>query len=365
MLCPIRPGDRPAAAPSPPPDSPGALKRTRGPGSAWRRVGWIAPAGAALLLTGCGQQSTLDPRSEPTREIANLWWAMLAASAIVFFGAAFLIFLSWLRRRKEGWPLLGKGDGLSTGLVVGFGIVIPIACLIVLFVFANLDVTKATEAPAQSTTSMTVEVTGRQWFWDVRYPGTGAVTANEIHIPVRTRVNLVARTGDVIHSFWVPQLNRKIDMIPGRTNRILLYADRPGRYRGQCAEFCGFQHAHMAMYVFADPPARFRAWLANAARPSRPALNAQQRRGQQVFLSNACANCHTIAGTPARGGIGPDLTHLQTRTTLAALTIPNRKGWLAGWVLDPQHIKPGNKMPGLNLTGPDFQALLAYLETLR
>jgi cytochrome c oxidase subunit 2 len=226
-------------------------------------------------------------------------------------------------------------------------------------------VASVTEAPAANTTSMTIHVTGRQWFWDVSYPGTTAVTANEIHIPVRTRINLIATTGDVIHSFWVPQLQRKVDMIPGRRNRILLYADKPGRYRGQCAELCGLQHAHMAMQVVAEPQPAFRAWLQNMAKPRRAPTTPAERRGEQVFLSNQCASCHTIRGTSARGDVGPDLTHLATRATLAANTIPNREGYLGGWVLDPQHVKPGNKMPGLNLDGPEFQALLSYLQSLK
>jgi cytochrome c oxidase subunit 2 len=204
-----------------------------------------------------------------------------------------------------------------------------------------------------------------QWFWEIRYPGGRAVTANEIHIPVRTRVNVVATTADVIHSFWVPELNRKIDMIPGRNNRVLLYADQPGRYRGQCAEYCGVQHAHMSLYVFADPPARFRAWLAQQARPARAAITPAQRRGRRVFLTHQCESCHTLRGTPARGTVGPDLTHVASRTTLAALTIPNTRAELDAWLTDPQHVKPGNRMPALALAPADRQALVGDLESLR
>jgi cytochrome c oxidase subunit 2 len=177
-------------------------------------------------------------------------------------------------------------------------------------------------------------------------------------------VNLVGRTADVIHSFWVPQLNRKIDLLPGRVNRILLYAAKPGRYRGQCAEFCGLQHAHMSTYVFADPPDRFKAWLDEIKRSAQTPASAEERQGEQVFLSNQCASCHTIRGTPARGEVGPDLTHLQSRTTLGALTIPNREDYLARWIADPQHFKPGNKMPALGLSGTDLQNVVAYLESL-
>jgi cytochrome c oxidase subunit 2 len=208
-------------------------------------------------------------------------------------------------------------------------------------------------------------VIGHQWFWEIRYPGTAAVTANELHIPVRTRVNLVAETADVIHSFWVPELNRKIDMVPGHPNRILLYADKPGAYRGQCGEFCGLQHTHMGVEVVAQPPAQFAAWLRAQAAPARRAQAPLAARGEAVFTRAACASCHQIRGTRARGGIGPDLTHVGGRMTLAAGTIPNRKGFLAGWILDPQHVKPGNKMPGLPLRGRDLQRLLDYLESLR
>jgi cytochrome c oxidase subunit 2 len=228
-----------------------------------------------------------------------------------------------------------------------------------------VNIVRDTDAPQAATTRLTVEVIGRQWFWDVRYPGTAAVTANEIHIPARTRVDLVAETADVIHSFWVPELNRKIDMVPGKRNRILLYADHPGRFRGQCAEFCGLQHANMSLYVFADPPARFRAWLARLQQRAPAAVGADARRGQQVFMTHACADCHTIGGTSARGTVGPDLTHLASRTTLAALTLPNRPDQLANWIRDPQHYKPGNKMPGLGLSPTEVRSVVAYLETLR
>ena len=325
----------------------------------------VLAVAAATLLAGCGGQTTLEPRSRPAQEISTLWWWMLVAATVVFLGALGMLGLAWLRRRHEGLPLLGNRKRLNLALVVFFGIAIPVAVNVALFVVSNFVVLKQTEAPAAASTRMTIQVIGHQWFWEVRYPGTSAVTANEIHIPARTRVNVVATTADVIHSFWVPQLNRKIDMIPGRRNRVLLYADRPGRYRGQCAEFCGTQHGHMALYVFADPPDRFRAWLANMAAPARAPSAAAERTGAQAFQADACASCHAIRGTSARGVVGPDLTHLATRTTLAALTIPNRRGDLAGWLVDPQHVKPGNRMPVLNLGRNDVKALVAYLESLR
>jgi len=338
-----------------------AGKRTQG-----RRTAVAVAAGSLLLLLGgCGEQSPLDPKSGPAEDIAGLWWWMFVVASVVFVGTVFLLLASWVLRHREGIPLLGKSSTLTTGLVIVFGIAIPLTVLVAVFVIGNLVVQRKTDAPHLATTAMTVEVIGHQWFWEVRYPGTTAVTANEIHIPARTRVNLVARTADVIHSFWAPQLNRKIDLLPEHPNRILLYADRPGRYRGQCAEFCGVQHAHMGTYVFADPPDRFRAWLERMRqRAPRPAT-AAERRGREVFLANQCASCHTIRGTPARGKVGPDLTHLQLRSTLAALKIPNDSEHLARWIDNPQSIKPGNKMPALDLSAEDFEALLPYLESLR
>jgi cytochrome c oxidase subunit 2 len=320
---------------------------------------------AVLLLAGCSnRQNVLHPQSHQERRIAHLWWVMLGAAWFGFGVIVFLLFLGWLRRNRAGLPG-GGGDATATALVIVLGVAVPLVVLSLLFVWSDVFVLRSVAAPKASSTKLTVHVIGHQWWWEVRYPGTDAVTANEIHIPTHTRVNVVGTTADVIHSFWVPELNRKVDLIPGRKNRVLLDSDHPGVYRGQCAEFCGLQHAHMAMYVIAEPPAKFKAWLANTAKPARRPATGQERRGLEVFLREPCSGCHQLRGTSAHGDVGPDLTHVQTRMTLAALTIPNRKGYLGGWILDPQHIKPGNKMPGLKLSGPDFQALLAYLETLR
>jgi len=326
------------------------------------RVRTVAPVVLCAALAGCGgDQSALEPRSRASSDIATLWWWMFVIACVVFAGALGLLVLAWLRRRRTGLPVVEEErPRLNLGLVLVFGIVIPLAVNVTLFVIANFVVIKQTEAPAATTTPMTIEVTGRQWFWDVRYPGTDVLTANEIHIPARTRVNVVATTGDVIHSFWVPQLNRKIDMIPGRRNRVLLYADEPGRYRGQCAEFCGLQHARMAMYVYAQQPADFQRWLREQSAPAQP-----QPAGERTFKADGCADCHTIRGTDANGTVGPDLTHVGSRTTLAALTLPNDRADLARWLRDPQHVKPGNRMPDLNLSRRDVDALVAYLEGLK
>ena len=319
----------------------------------------------APLLAGCGgNQNVLDPASGPQRAIVHLWWLMLAGAAVGFGSVVLLLFLGWARRDRAGLPG-GGGERRETALVVLLGVVVPVTVLVLLFAYANVFVLRSTAAPAPGSTAMTIRVIGHQWFWEVRYPGTRAVTANEIHIPVGVRVDLVGTTDDVIHSVWIPELNRKVDLIPGRRNRILLEADRPGRFRGQCSEFCGLQHAHMAVEVVAQPRARFRAWLASMSRPARAPATPLERRGEQVFLSNACSGCHEIRGTAARGRLGPDLTHLASRRMLAALTLPNRPADLAEWIADPGHAKPGAKMPALPLTARQLHALVAYLESLR
>jgi cytochrome c oxidase subunit 2 len=288
---------------------------------------------------------------------------MLAAAAVVFAGVLFLIGLSILGRRREGFPVLGTDEKKISVLVIAFGILIPVLSLSVLFFIADIGVVKATDAPTRGQTKMTIEVVGRQWFWEARYPGSGAVTANEIHIPARTPVKVVLTSPDVIHSFWVPELNKKVDAIPGYRNDLLLYADKPGVYRGQCAEFCGLQHAKMAMTIYADPPQRFSAWLRDEAKPL--AASAQQSPGFQAFTQNDCGSCHTLRGTSARGNIGPDLTHLMTRKTLGALTIPNTPNDLTAWVRDPQQFKPGNKMPALNIPRRQLTQLIAFVRSLR
>lgn len=323
-----------------------------------------------LALAGCGgPQDTLDPHSHQAADIANLFWVMMAVS---FGGLALitgLLVFAWLRRGRRGFGAdpddPHPGERPSWFVVVGMGVVFPLMIVAALFIVGNWAIMNVTQAPAASSTDMTVEAVGHQWYWEFRYPGTKAVNADELHIPVGTRVNLVATTADVIHSFWVPELNRKIDTIPGQQNRILLYSNKVGVFRGQCAEYCGLQHAHMGMLVFVQPKAQFQKWLRRQAAPAAAPTTPLERRGAQAFLSGPCASCHAIRGTPARGFVGPDLTHLASRTTLAGLTIPNSRGYLARWIVDSQHFKPGNQMPDFHLAGSRLDALVTYLESLR
>jgi cytochrome c oxidase subunit II len=323
-----------------------------------------------LALAGCGgPQNALNPHSHASADIANLFWVMMA---VAFGGLALItgmLIFAWVRRGRRGFGAdpddPHPGEKPSWFVVVGMGVVFPLMVIVALFIVGNGVILRVTQAPAASSTAMTVETIGHQWYWAFRYPGTRAVTADELHIPVATRVNLVAMTADVIHSFWVPALNRKIDTIPGRRNRILLYANKPGVFRGQCAEYCGLQHTHMGMLVVVQPKAQFQAWLRKQSAPATAPTTQLERSGRRAFLGGACSSCHAIRGTSARGFVGPDLTHLGSRTTLAGLTIPNRPNYLARWITDSQQFKPGNQMPDFHLPQSEVRALVAYLESLR
>ena len=251
---------------------------------------------------------------------------------------------------------------------VGGGILATVLILLGLLV-ASVTTGKAISELANQKNGMVVEVVGNQWWWYVRYLNDDAsqivVTANEIHIPVGRPVRIRGTSNDVIHSFWVPELNGKRDLIPSRITDEWIEADHPGRFRGQCAEFCGMQHAHMSLWVVADTPGDFEKWkqrqLQPAVEPSTPELIA----GRDVFLKYACVYCHSITGTTAAGQVAPDLTHLGSRFTIAAGTLPNTKGNLAGWIVDPQNIKPGNHMATLNVKAEELQPLVDYLESLQ
>jgi cytochrome c oxidase subunit 2 len=217
--------------------------------------------------------------------------------------------------------------------------------------------------------ALRIQVTGNQWWWDVQYddpiPSLRVTTANEIHIPVGRPVAIDLLATDVIHSLWIPNLQGKIDLVPGRRNELWLRADREGVYRGQCAEYCGLQHAKMALVVVADPPDRFEGWLAANRAPAAPPATSDQQRGKAIVEHGPCAMCHNISGTLAGGRTAPDLTHVASRSTLAAGSVPNTPAHLAAWIADPQSLKPGNRMPQTVLAGDELKAVLAYLEILK
>jgi cytochrome c oxidase subunit 2 len=215
---------------------------------------------------------------------------------------------------------------------------------------------------------VSIRITGHQWWWELRYedqqPSRIFSTANEIHIPVGRPVELNLESLDVIHSFWVPSLAGKMDLIPGRHNKMTIDATNPGVYRGQCAEFCGYQHAHMKMLVIAEPSQQFESWKAAQILPA-ASVEGRAATGQQIFLSSGCVLCHTIRGTRAGGNAAPDLTHFGSRRSVAANTLPLTHSDLVAWIADPQHVKPGANMPKVKLSDDERDAVAIYLEALK
>jgi cytochrome c oxidase subunit II len=314
-----------------------------------------------LLLAACSQSSpsALDPQGPGAARVAGLWWLLFWISAAVFTVVTLLVLAALGRRRGSREVLVRRGGGES--LIVVGGVLVPAIVLTVVYVVGLNDL-RALSVPAG--TDLTVQVVGHDWWWEVRYPAQGIVTANEIHVPTGHPVRLVLTSQDVIHSFWVPQLTVKTDLIPGQTNTTWVQADRPGTYRGQCAEYCGLQHAKMAVLVVAEQPADFDRWLAAERRPAAAAADPLAAQGRLTLERTSCAACHTIRGTTAGGTIGPDLTHLASRRTLGAGTLANTRANLRGWVTDSQAAKPGNRMPPQPLTREELEALVAYLESL-
>jgi cytochrome c oxidase subunit II len=290
---------------------------------------------------------------------------MYLTSAIVFVLVVAALVWATFRRRRGEERTDERDRSMRTPVIVATA-----ATAIILFVFLVLDLSVGraiTRNPGPE--ALQVRVTGHQWWWEIQYrdslPQNWATTANEIHIPVGRPVLFELRSADVIHSLWPPNLNGKRDLIPGNENSIWFQADSAGVYRGQCAEFCGHQHAKMAFLIIADPPDTFSAWLVRQRDTAMTPTDSLTLRGQEVFLASSCVMCHAIGGTPAGSRIGPDLTHLASRRTIAAGTLSNTRGNLAGWIVNPQAIKPGVKMPANNLKPDDLQALLTYLESLK
>jgi cytochrome c oxidase subunit II len=291
----------------------------------------------------------------------DLFTLFLAIAFLVY--AVVIVFLLWALLRRRGEK--NRERPLRVALAAWIGVSAAIlAALTVATWLTDRGLARAAEAPA-----LEVEVTANQWWWDVRYlnadPSRIVRTANELHLPAGVTAHIVLRSTDVIHSFWIPNLAGKQDLIPGRTNDLSLRPINPGVYRGQCAEFCGLQHANMALDVTVESPAAFNAWRrAQLALPPAPATPAAQA-GFAYVTTRECASCHTIAGTPASGQVAPDLSHVAGRRSIAAGTLAMSHANLAAWIADPQAVKPGNNMPAVPLSPEQLAAVTAYLETLR
>ncbi len=326
---------------------------------------WRAPVlvvAAALVLAACSDErspSILDPQGPEARKVADAWWLMFGLATAVYVVVAGLILFAIVRNRRGDAPTSRLND--HAFVVIG-GLLVPVAILAILAV-VTVRTTNDVRQPAQG--ELRVDVDAHDWWWEVRYPVSGIVTANEIHVPVGRQVAVNIHTADVIHSFWVPQLAGKLDAIPGQDNVLRFTAERAGVYRGECAEFCGIQHANMNFLVIAEAPTRFGQWEQTEVQGAGLPTSNETERGRLVFERESCAGCHTIRGTSATGTLGPDLTHIGSRRTLGAATVPNNTGNLTGWIEDAQAYKPGNKMPPIALGLDDLRALVAYLEGQR
>jgi cytochrome c oxidase subunit 2 len=319
-----------------------------------------------------GFQSALNPVGPGAQNAANLWLGILGVCIVVFVLVWAFLLRALARGTRELEPPPVKrdteaSDRTARKVVTGF-VAATVVTLFVILVSSVVSGKKVTQG-LSSKNPVSIEVTGHQWWWEIRYPNPDAsktiVTANEIHIPVGVPIVMNTSSRDVIHSFWAPNVHGKRDLIPGYSSAFWFEVDKPGIYRGQCAEFCGLEHAKMSFYLIAEPLESYQQWQAQQLASAPAPANDLEQRGQEVFLRNTCVMCHTIRGTIAGSRVGPDLTHLASRQSIAAGTIPNNPGNLGAWITDSQHIKPGNYMPPNPLSGDDLTALLAYLEKLK
>ena len=340
----------------------GARRGFAGHCVAWARVAGVGPL--AVAAAGCrGPMSMLDPAGTRAARTADLWWLMLGLGLAVYVMVMAVLAMSLLTRPGGR---LGLRESARNRLVVAGGIVVPAVVLLVLVV-ADLRTLVAVAAPSAQP-DLSLDVVGHQWWWEVRYPDQHISTANEIHIPSGQTVLLHLSSVDVIHSFWVPRLAGKTDLNPGQTNTTWLQATEPGEYRGQCAEYCGIQHATMAFVVYADPPQVFQQWMADQQQPAVAPADPLLARGAQAFAGLGCITCHALryGGTAAvGGGLGPDLTHLASRRTIAAGLLPNTPETLERWIGDPSAVKKGTTMPATSTDAETLRALAAYLSSLK
>lgn len=317
----------------------------------------------AVALQWPGRHSALDPAGPQAGRIDALWHFLWIVAALVLLAVVAALLYAALRRRPSSLPAHATGRA-RTAVTGAVGVTVLI---LLVFLGINFGTGRALTVPPED--ALLVRITGKQWWWEITYPGNPpshqVTTANELNVPVGVPVVVELTSSDVIHSFWPPNLVGKRDLIPGETASLWFQADSAGVYRAQCAEYCGHQHAKMAMLVVAQPRDSFEQWLARQRDSARTPSDSLAARGQEVFLATSCVMCHSVRGTPAGSRIGPDLTHLASRRTIAAGTLPNTRGNLAGWILDPQRIKPGSRMPSNQLSPDDLHALLAYLESLR
>jgi cytochrome c oxidase subunit II len=312
-----------------------------------------------------GNQVVLNPQGPVARSIAHLSWVLFALSGIVY--ALVLAAALWAigRRRRESDDSPQTTRALTRTVT---GAAVLTAVILVVLALASVTAERGLTQPS-GRGAVEVDVIGHQWWWDFQYrdvtPSDTVASPNELHIPVGVPVVLRVMSKDVIHTFWVPNLHGKRDLVPGQVTYTWIQADTPGVYRGQCAEFCGYQHAHMSFLVVAQPMDEFLKWIQHQRQPAPEPVSAEQQRGRDLFMGSTCVTCHTIRGTAAGSRVGPELTHVASRQTIAAGTLPNTREHLGEWIRNSQAIKPGNRMPPSPFAPEQLPAVLSYIRSLR
>jgi cytochrome c oxidase subunit 2 len=322
-----------------------------------------------LMLGGCtGWQSALDVHGASAISIKDLILLIVVVCSVVWTMVMIaLIFALWRKRGRQERPL-NVNPGTERRMTISVLLAVAATVIIVsAFTVLSFFVTRGLNVAGNE--DLTIKVRGLQWWWGIEYFGSAAdqrfETANEIHIPVGRNVRLQLEGIDVIHSFWVPSLAGKQDLVPGRPNELIIRAERAGVYRGQCAEFCGLQHAHMAFFVIAEEQSAFDEWVRSQRQDALAASDEEVISGREAFMAKQCAACHTIRGTSASGTSGPDLTHVGGRKYIAAGLLETTRGSLAAWIADPQTLKPGNNMPMVPLNAEELRSISAYLASLK
>src|SRR5436305_6634365 len=334
-------------------------------------ISGLGSAVALFVAQFTGEHNSLHPAGPQASDIEWLYWVIFWITFVAFVLMIAGFARAAARNRTQATEMLPimsdpEGDRRATWAVSSA------VAITVLTLFAVLFMSVITGKKVEGRTStnpITIQITGHQWWWEVQYPSPQAdqtiTTANEIHIPVGRPVVILTSSADVIHSFWAPSINGKRDLLPGYSSAFWIQIDQPGVYHGQCAEFCGMQHAHMGFSIIAEHDDAFEAWKAQQLKPAKDPTDTEAVHGREVFLTHACVMCHTIRGTDAGSRFGPDLTHIASRGMIAAETLPNTRGALAGWIVDPQSTKPGSQMAANPLPPDDLNALIAYLQSLQ
>jgi cytochrome c oxidase subunit 2 len=334
----------------------------------------LIPVLALFLLSGCrGSQSALDSAGVQAGRLENLWWLFFGVTAAVYVIVMAVVIIAFVRRKKadnetapEIEPDAAREKRISN--TVKGAVAVTILALFTLMV-VSFRTGHAIYTLSEAPQPLQIKVTGHQWWWEIEYqdavPSNNVTTANELHLPAGRPIKVILQSNDVIHSFWLPNLHGKKDLIPNYPTTFFFQADKLGTYWGQCAEYCGYQHAKMRFIVTVESPEDFDKWYKAQQQSSASPATDQQKRGQEIFLTSVCTQCHTIQGTIAGGKVGPNLTHIASRPYIAAGSLQNTREHLQNWVTDPQTIKPGIRMPMNTYSPEDLQALVEYLESLK